>query len=252
MSTTSSVLFRHIEQLQSDRPWGRFLDAGTGAHSLRWISSLTTSDWTAITASEQMADEVRAAVTPRPGDRLLVGNWLNDALLMGERFDTVLMDYLIGAIEGFAPYWQERAIERMRPLVAGRLYITGVEPYVPFPANTESGRLVREIGCLRDACLLLAGERPYREFPLEWVQRQLGLSGFRLLDVRRFPIRYGPRFINGQLNMCRQRLARLASTELVRGLEHRIESLRAEALSACEKQGGLAHGADYVLAAEPA
>jgi len=31
---------------------------------------------------------------------------------------------------------------------------------------------------LRDACLLLAGERPYREYPADWVLRALRRSSF--------------------------------------------------------------------------
>ena len=39
--------------------------------------------------------------TMRENDRLVVGNWVDSELLKGEQFDTVLVDYLIGAIEGF-------------------------------------------------------------------------------------------------------------------------------------------------------
>jgi hypothetical protein len=41
-----------IEQMQGDLPWGRVLDAGTGAHSLTWISSLQTDSWTAVTMED--------------------------------------------------------------------------------------------------------------------------------------------------------------------------------------------------------
>lgn len=142
------------------------MDAGTGVKSLEWILTLPTERWTAITAAHRMADNARAAVGSgvRPQDRLLVGNWINDSLLTGETFDTVLVDYLVGAIEGFAPYWQDRVFERLRPLVAehGRLYLIGLEPYVQFEPESPAGKIIWEIGRVRDACLLLAGERPYR------------------------------------------------------------------------------------------
>ncbi len=253
MSKPGTGLFGYIETLQRQRPWGRFLDAGTGRHSLKWLLTLETEEWTAITASKRMAGQVRETVgsAMRDRDRILVGNWINDALLYGETFDTVLMDYLVGAIEGFSPYWQERVFERLRPLVAGRIYFVGVEPYVPFPANDEAGRAIREIGCLRDACLLLAGERPYREFPMDWVVRQLGQAGFRTLDTRHFPITYRARFINGQLDMCIDRIERFASPELGEAMKVHVEQVREHALALSEARDGLRHGADYVIAAEP-
>jgi len=253
MAKTSSGLFGYIEKLQGSRPWGSFLDAGTGRHSLKWLLTLDTGEWTAITASQRMARQVRETVgsAMRDRDRILVGNWINDSLLYGETFDTVLMDYLVGAIEGFAPYWQGRVFERVRPLVAGRLYIVGVEPYVPFPANDDVGRTIRQIGCLRDACLLLAGERPYREFPMDWVIRQLGQAGFRILDAQHFPITYRARFVNGQLDMCVDRIQRFGSPELEAVMKDHVEQVRKKALALAESRDGLRHGADYVIAAEP-
>ncbi|MGB3455832.1 MAG: hypothetical protein WBG08_01160 [Litorimonas sp.] len=38
-----SALFRHIERLQGSMPWGRFLDAGTGVGSIRWVGGLDTT-----------------------------------------------------------------------------------------------------------------------------------------------------------------------------------------------------------------
>jgi len=248
-----SSLFRAIEQLQGERPWGRLLDAGTGPQSIGWVTNLDSEEWTAVTASPQMAERVKADADglARPRDRVLVGNWINDSLLYGEQFDTVLLDYFIGAIEGFSPYWQERMLERLSPLVTGRLYITGVEPYVPFPAATEVGNVVRTIGSLRDASLLLAGERPYREFPVDWILRQLGKAGFRLVDVKRFPIIYREKFINSQLDMCLERAQHFASPAVAEAMVGHVEEVRQHALALANKEDGLRHGADYLIAAEP-
>ncbi|ORV46498.1 hypothetical protein AWC02_10680 [Mycolicibacter engbaekii] len=250
-----SALFRYIETLHGDRPWGSMLDSGAGVKSLQWIQTLPTDRWTAITAASGMAEASRAAVGDgvRPQDRILVGNWIDDGLLAGETFDTVLVDYLVGAIEGFAPYWQDHVFQRLRPLVAdgGRLYVTGLEPYVQYPPNTESGRIIWEIGRVRDACLLLAGERPYREYPLEWVLRQLARAGLRTVQFRRFPIRYGPRHVHGQLDMCRRRAERFGSPELAASMLRYVDDLQQRALALHEREGGLRHGRDYVIAAEP-
>lgn len=254
MAGRTPTLFGYIEKLQGSGPWGRLLDAGTGPGSLRWITRLATTRWTAVTASESMAAQVRKASQGRlrKHDRIVVGNWRNPDLLRGLSFDTVLMDYFLGAIEGYAPYWQAQVFDRFRPLVAGRLYLVGAEPYVPFPSTDESSRMVREIGCLRDACLLLAGERPYREYPSAWVVHQLAQAGFRILDCQSFPIIYRAHFIDSQLDLCLRLAKRLAATELRDALMARIGQLRQHALTLAEANDGLRCGADYVITAQPA
>ncbi|MDR5864546.1 class I SAM-dependent methyltransferase [Halomonas campisalis] len=239
--------------MQGSLPWGSFLDAGTGYNSLRWVSSLDTERWAAVTASAGMARTARKAAAERlrSQDRVLVANWTSPELLYGECFDTVLLDYFIGAIEGFAPYWQEQVLTRLRPHVKGRLYIVGTEPYVLDAPATEEGRIVQAIGRLRDACLLLGNGRPYREYPASWVLRQLGTAGFRVREVRRFPIRYRERFVNSQLEMCLKQLDQLNDPALAQALRDRIEAQRAEALPYARSEQGLACGADYVIAAEP-
>jgi hypothetical protein len=246
-----SKLFRHIEAVNGDRPWGRFLDAGTGRQSIRWVSSLKTIAWTAVTASRPMATQVRAEASAsiRPDDRIVVGNWGDERLLGGERFDTVLMDYLVGSVEGYWPYGQELLFQRLRPLVAGQLHLTGVEPYVPYPADSEAGRIVRRIGCLRDASLLLAGERPYREFPMHWVAHQLERAGLQVVDARVFPNIYREGFINGQLDWSLQHIERSGSEPLKAGLRSEAEKLREKALELSASEDGLRYGQDYVITA---
>lgn len=247
-------LFGHIEGLQGDLPWGSFLDAGTGTHSIRWVSSLATERWVAVTGATAHAIQVRDAVEPvrRAQDRLIVANWADPELLKGERFDTVLADYLIGAVEGFAPYFQGAMFARLRALTARRFYLVGLEPYVAHDPATEAGRLVWEIGRFRDACLLLAGERPYREYPMRWVLERMAEAGFRAIAARRFPIRYKARFVNSQIDMCVARIARLGDPALASALTAQGEALRARALTFAEQHDGLRHGFDYVIAAEPA
>lgn len=127
-----------------------------------------------------------------------------------------------------------------------------MEPYVPYSPDDPAGRVVCEIGRLRDACLLLAGERPYREFPMDWVLRQLRLAGFRPLDTRRLAIRYRERFIHSQLDMCDQRLLRLRDRGLALALSEHVAQLRQRALALEVSEEGLRHGHDYVIVAEPA
>lgn len=247
-------LYDIVAGMQGDLRWGSFLDAGTGRGSMSWLLGLQTTRWTAITGARNMAAQVEREVGERlrEQDRIVVGNWMDADLLAGETYDTVLADYLVGAMDGFAPYWQDRIFGRLRPLVGKRLYVIGLEPYVPYFPTDPAGRLVCEIGRLRDACLLLAGERPYREYPMDWVLRHLRLAGFRPLDAQRYAIRYGERFINSQMDMCDQRLSRLRDRPLALAMSEHVAQLRDRALAFAAAEGGLRHGHDYVIAAEPA
>lgn len=253
-TTAFSSLYEIVGKMHGDLPWGSVLDAGTGRGSLSWLLGLETRRWTAVTGAQGMADQLRSrfGASLREQDRLVLGNWMDPELLDGERYDTVLADYLVGAIDGFAPYWQDRIFARLRPLVGRRLYVIGLEPYVPYIPVDAAGRIVCEIGRLRDACLLLAGERPYREYPMDWILRQLRLAGFKPLDTQRFAIRYGERFINSQLDMCDQRLRHLKDRGLALALGEHVAQLRERALALAAAEGGLRHGHDYVIAAEPA
>lgn len=252
MSTPSiSLLYRKVTELQAHTPWGKVLDAGTGLGSMRWLHSIDSSSWTAITGAESMARQITRApfFQARAQDRLLTDNWMNPSLLEGEQFDTVLADYLLGAIEGFAPYWQDQLFPRLRQLTRGTLYVIGLNPYVPYDADDEAGKLVTEIGRLRDACLLLANERPYREYPLEWVLRQLRLANFTPVEVQQFSIRYGANFVNGQLDMCATRTQRFSDRSLATAFTEHIAELRQRALNYVAQEGGLRHGFDYVIQA---
>lgn len=252
--TAASTLFGHVEALQGQHPWGALLDAGAGSGSIRWIQTLETERWTAVTGAAAHARQVRdlSDARRRAGDRIVLGNWADPDLLAGETYDTVLADYLLGAIDGFAPYFQERLFGRLRPLTGRRLYVVGLDPYVPAEEpEDEAARLVWRIGRLRDSCLLLAGERPYREYPAEWVIDNLRRSGFEPLSAERFPIRFGVRFVEAQIAMCRPRIARLRDRNLAGALDRHASALREEALTAVGVHGGLICGNDYVIAAQP-
>lgn len=249
-----SAIFQYIEESQGDRPWGAFLDAGSGVHSLKWVSGLETERWTAVTGAPGDAENMAKATEDarRPVDDILLGNWASADLLKGQVFDTVLADYLLGAVEGFAPYFQSYLFARLRPLTGSALYVTGVEPYVPIdPPKTKAGKIVWEIGRFRDACLLLAGQLPYREYPSGWVRDQLKRAGFTLRQSKRFEIQYKANFVNSQIDLCGPGLATLGDRTLAAAMLARGEALRQQALNMIETQGGLAHGYNYVLVAEP-
>ncbi|MBO6506434.1 MAG: hypothetical protein JJ850_07475 [Kordiimonadaceae bacterium] len=249
-----SALYRYVERIQGDRPWGAVLDAGTGVNSLSWLTGLETDRWTAVTGSIREANWVRGAIKTafRSQDKFLEGNWADPDLLQGEAFDTVLADYLLGAIDGFAPYFQQCLFQRLRPLTRGRLYVTGLEPYVPtLRPETKAGQLIWEIGRYRDACVLLSGQRPYREYPAQWVVDNLARSGFAVQSVKHFKISYKKRFVNAQIDLVLPGLEKHKDRTLVDALKAHGEALRAEALALVETEGALKHCRNYVIVAEP-
>ncbi|WGL97705.1 hypothetical protein QE177_10890 [Arsenophonus sp. aPb] len=247
-----STLFSHIEMIHGNNPWGKILDAGTGINSLSWISQLKSESWTAVTCAINMKADIQQIISARqrPQDRLLLGNWADSDFMVNERFDTVIADYLLGAVDGFVPYWQIPLLYRLKALTLNRLYFTGLEPYVPYNANCRAGHLVVSIGRLRDACLLLAGERPYREYPADWVIYHLQQIGFEIVDLKHYPINYGHNWLTGQMEMCRQRINTFVDRQLAMSMLEHINQLEQQALLCIAQQGSLKHGADYVISAK--
>ncbi|CAM9286548.1 unnamed protein product [Chrysoparadoxa australica] len=218
------ALFNSIQQMHADKgkTWGRFLDAGTGTHSLRWISTLETTSWTAVTAdskfSENMIKELGRSYQPRPEDKVIIGNWQDDTFLAGEKFDTILADYLIGAVDGFAPYYQDLMFDRLKEHLApgGRLYVVGMEP-VPFSAQGPAS-IVCEVTRLRDSCILLAGHRPYREYPVQWIKRQITRSGLVIDAIKEWPIMHTQRTIERQTAVARRKLPYFQDRDLAEAM----------------------------------
>jgi len=247
----TSTLFDHIEKLHGQKSWGHFLDAGSGVNSALWSTCLPTTRWVGVTGSASHGTQITHKVGGilRPDDKIVIGNWCEADFLKGEVFDTVLADYLLGAIEGFAPYFQDELFERLKPHIGHYLYIIGLEPYVIGQAASEEAKFVRAIGRLRDCCLLLADQSPYREYPLEWVIVSLKKAGFEISDVKRFPNIYHEKWIHAQLDMGLNRLHLLKNQQLAQSIKYEIENLRLAAVRLCHEKGGLRHGADYVIAA---
>ncbi len=246
------ALFSYVEILQGTDPWGNVLDAGTGRHSLSWLLRLSPARVTAVTAEpwEARALERDFSMRLRAQDRLIVGTWSDPALLRGEVFDVVVADYLLGALDRHAPFVQEALFDRLRPHVGSRLYVVGLEPE---PATTDSpwGKLILETVRLRDAAILLSGDRCHREYPRWWVRRSLERTGFEVLHERVFPIRYGVEFITGQLDVVLRKLPSVPDKDLARSIERASGSIRRRAAACHEKYGSIPFGEDYVLSARP-
>ena len=252
MISGSDKLFSQIADWQGGQPWASFLDAGTGSHSLSWIASLKTERWTAVTGSQQRCCELSQDFGGhmRPTDHIVVGNWADPGFLKGQKFETVLADYLLGALDGFAPYFQDQLFARLKNQVAGTLYVVGLEPWLEKP-DSVGGRLIVNIGRLHDACLLLAERRCYREYPREWALRSLDAAGFDVEASAALPILYGPKYIRNQLAVARRQLPLFKDAALASAMGDFMESLEQQALALIARDGQIRFGSDYVIKARP-
>ena len=283
-------LFSYVEELQAEtgRPFGSILDSGTGSHSLRSIRSLVgrgkTSEWCAITADEQMRKKTQTEVDTwdLKGGRIVVGNWaegynsktnsFNDSNLTtlpiapqpstvivnatppvppSKKFDTILADYLVGAMDGFSPYYQDLIFPRLQNHLNenGRIYVVGLQP---IPDSVEGSRNVFcKVTKIRDACIHLAGHRCYREYPFEWVERHLNNSGLTLISTRKFPIVYTHNTIVRQINVARSKLSLFPNKALANAMRATLDDLEKDSERACKEAGGsFKLGFDYVITAE--
>jgi hypothetical protein len=244
-------LFQQIESWHGNKSWDDVLDAGTGKHSLHWILGQSTHSVTAITGAQQRKLELSSQFSHqlRESDNIIVGNWINPSLLVDQRFDIVIADYLLGAIEGFAPYFQSKLFARLKPHCKNMLYIIGQEPLPD--AFSKGGELISDLYRLRDACILLAGHRCYREYPLRWIQENLAQSGYQVLQSQEFPMSLGASFVGSQILVCQSKLRFIQNRSLAKEMSFHIESLKNTLLNYIKIHGSIPFGEDYVIQAKP-
>jgi hypothetical protein len=253
------ALFGSIEEQQGDRPFGNILDAGTGMHSLRWIATLQEkgmTKFTAITADKTMQRNVQNEADELEMSHLgnvIIGNWFGDSpLQMNEQYDTILADYLIGSMDGFSPYEQDLMIPKLAACLkpGGRLYIVGLQP-IPDSAPDEAN-IICKVRKVRDACILLAGHRCYREYPVDWIQRQIlhDQQHLDLLTTSTFPILYKHQTIASQINVGRSKFKHFPTTELAEEMRRVLDDLERQSLEATNRVGRIKLGFDYIITAE--
>jgi hypothetical protein len=252
------ALFGSIESEQGSREFGNVLDAGTGLHSIRWIATLQDkgmTQFTAVTADKSMQrvvqNEVDALEISHIG-RIIIGNWFGESTitLKEESYDTVLADYLIGAMDGFSPYRQDQMIGTLLRYLkpGGRLYIVGLEP-IPDKALGDAN-VICQVRRIRDACILLAGHRCYREYPVDWILRQIRENhqhSLELISSKKFPILYRHATIVKQINVARSKFPLFPIPELADEINKVLEDLEGKSKEATERAGGkIQLGFDYM------
>lgn len=246
----------------SNASWGRVLDAGTGAHSLKWLQTLNTESIVAITADNGMKNTILNDKSVKPlregKDEVLVGNWMDFEFESSlQKYDVILADYLIGAVDGFSPYEQDVILEKLRNhlLPNGKLYIIGMNPipdYSTAPLSLSPALLITEIKSARDSCILLAGHRPYREFPIEWMKRHLEKSRLRITKIKNFTILHSVESSIRQIKVAQSKLPLIKNTALRSGLEVYLDDLtnRVKTAINAAPAKNIPLSFDYVIACE--
>ena len=167
------------------------------------------------------------------------------------RFDSILADYLIGAIDGFSPFYQEQIFSKLVSHLSpgGRIYVVGLNP---IPDSVEgNGDVFCRVTKARDACILLAGHRCYREYPVEWIEGQLINNNLNIIESRRFPILYSYASILRQINVARTKLPLFKNAVLREGMKVHLEDLEKESLLMTKNESvRLRLGFDYVVVAQ--
>ena len=290
-SVPNPYKFFEETQLKTDNNgnFGHFLDAGTGSTSLRWISTIlhrsedtklnahdyekkgnvSMESYTAITADEEMHQRITEMVQNldiSEQGQVIVGNWMdgvrkdgsldtrgNNYLFHGGKtqvqFDTILADYLIGAMDRFSPYFQDVIFERLAVHLkpGGRLFVLGLEP------TARIHDILSQIKHVKDACMLLAGERPYREYPLEWIQRNLAkVEGLSIVEMKIYPLSFSFEKLVDQINVGRIHLKDIASQDVAESMATVLNDLQSKALEITKKSktGKVRAGFEYALVIE--
>lgn len=258
---TTDPIFRTIEKHHGeDSSFHDILDAGTGLYSLQWLASLCKQDkldsYTAVTAEHAMRQRVQDKADEwgvAKGNSIVVGNWFGNVDLPKEQYDTILAEYLIGAIDGFAPYKQQEMIPLLVKLLkpGGRLYLVGWEP-MPVTSNNPAANILCEVQRIKDACIMIAGQRKYREYPLHWILSQVErIPNISLAaEPQVFPIRYQHEKIVSLINAGRATLEHFPSKELAKSMGAVLDDLERQSKEATDATGTIEQGFDYLVTIE--
>lgn len=247
-----------LGQLAQHHRWGRVLDVGTGNSSLTRLLEQPTDALTAITNDAYWCTKLQEVFAEqlREQDRLLLGDWREPTLLEGEVFDTVVVDYFLGALERKAPHFQYEFFDRIKPHVGDRIFVVGLEPIYLLTSDdtieSEALDVIQQCYRLRDMCLLANGENPFREYTSKWTTAALKRAGFQVQGTQRFQRIVGIRFVHSIINSCLRMLPRIEDSQLAAALAVSLRDLRERALANPSFDWGVRCGTDYLIMATKA
>lgn len=135
----------------------------------------------------------------------------------------------------------------------GRLYLVGLQPIAESPAATKKSdepafALIQEMARVRDACILLGGRRCYREFPMNWCERQLQAAGLTLNGNIKMANVYTCNTVQRQIQVGRNHVALFQDEELAKTMTKSLERLDAKIKQTFQTKK-VKFGYDYVIAA---
>jgi hypothetical protein len=132
----------------------------------------------------------------------------------------------------------------------GLIHVVGLNP-IPDKASGDAD-IFCKVTRLRDACILLAGHRCYREYPVDWIERHFEKAGLDIVKTTKFPILYSHAAIVRQLNVARSKLTLFPSKALAKEMGDAIDELERESKVATSKapNNRLTLGFDYVVTAQ--
>eukprot|EP01043_Picozoa_sp_COSAG02_P026291 COSAG02_NODE_1510_length_12225_cov_3.918770_7_plen_356_part_00 len=264
------------------RRWGHVLDAGTGPGSMSWLCAQPTESVIAVTAARNMANRMKTKlkkpckpvellrnVPPPPGSPnvLLVGNWFTEQngkppltqhpMYTARKFDIVLAEYLLGALEHFAAFNEQKMMDLIASSVrvGGLLLFCGRTPFdYPGPEAyknySRAEQLVLDTERIRDAAMLLSQQREYREFPAWWVAGALKQRGLEIMKQKAFVNKVGIDYVTTQLEWAMREAKKVSAPSFKRDLLKHIESLQVNANAQVELiSTGIAFGGSYCFIA---
>lgn len=262
--------------------WGHVLDAGTGQGSMSWLCGQPTESVVAVTAARDMANKMKrklrkpckpvellsgATQSADHPNVLLVGNWFTGEdqhspltqhpVYSARRFDTVLAEYLLGALEHFAAFHEQKMIDMLVSSVTddGLLLFCGRSPFdYPGPENYKSKysrdkQLVLDTERIRDAAMLLSQQREYREFPAWWVVEAVKNRGFEIVRQKAFTHKVDKTYITSQLEWAAREARKVTMRSLSADLLKHIATLQAQADAAFTGITSVAFGGSYCFVA---
>ena len=130
------------------------------------------------------------------------------------------------------------------------MYIIGLQP-IP-DSVVGDANIFCKITKIRDACILLAEHRCYREYPRDWIERHVKRAGMKVLETKTYPIRYDHQTMMRQINVGRSKLKLFPSKGMAKEMGNVLDELEKESLEVCKRQpdGRITLGFDYVIVAE--